>query len=424
MAVSLIFHIVFACIGMVMPFFMATSYRKYLKSRDPEYLRLTKMWMKGVAIFFVVGAVSGTMLSFQLGLLWPNFMEHAGPIFGLPFSYEGAAFFLEAIALGIFLYGFDRVPERIHWLSSVAVGVLGVCSGILVVAANSWMNAPAGFDFDPATGIYSNIDPLAAMFNEAWFAQALHMTLAAFCATSAAAMGLHAILILKGYNRDYNLKAIRIVAPFFIIATLLQPLSGDISAKDIAKRQPEKLAAMEAHYHTEKGAGLLIGGIPDDETQSVRYGIKIPKALSFLAFGDLDAEVKGLAEFPADERPPVLITHIAFQVMVGLGSFLALVAALLAYRLWRKKPFTTTILRLLAFCTPLGYIALEAGWFVTELGRQPWIIYKVMKTADAVTPMTGMVYSFALFTSVYVLLAIIVTWLFSRQIKVYQEPQS
>jgi len=422
MAMSLAFHIIFACIGMVMPFFMSLSYWKYLKKRDPDHLKLTKMWMKGVAIFFAVGAVSGTLLSFELGLLWPNFMEKAGPIFGMPFSYEGAAFFLEAIALGIFLYGFDKVPEKMHWISSLFVGISGVLSGIFITSANSWMNSPSGFDFDPLTKVYSNIDPVAAMFNDAWMSQALHMTLAAFCATSLAVIGVHSILILKGINRDFNLKAIKIALPFFVIATILQPISGDLSAKDIAVRQPAKLAAMEAHFKTQKGAPLIIGGIPNELESRVDFAIKIPKALSFLAFGDFNAEVKGLDDFPADERPPVMITHFAFQIMVGIGSFLAMLAFYILIQIFfRKKEICNRLLLILSISTPLGFVALEAGWVVTEVGRQPWIIYKVMKTSEAITPMPGIQYSFYFFSAIYIFLTIIVTWLFFRQVKMYQE---
>lgn len=422
MAFSLIFHIVFACVGMVMPFFMSRSYWKYIKTRDEDYLKLTKMWMKGVAIFFAVGAVSGTLLSFELGLLWPEFMEKAGPIFGMPFSYEGAAFFLEAIAFGIFLYGFNKVPEMIHWLSSLFVGIMGVLSGIFITSANSWMNSPSGFDFNQKTRVYSNIDPIAAMFNDAWLSQAIHMTLAAFCATSLAVIGIHSFLVLKGVNKSFNKKAIKIALPFFLIASILQPISGDFSAKDIAKRQPEKLAALESHFETEKGASLIIGGIPNVAEGKVDYAIKIPKLLSFLAFGDFDAEVKGLNDFPKDERPPVLITHFAFQIMVGIGTLLFLLSIFIIIKILRKKEiFTPTTLRLLTFGTPLGFIALEAGWIVTEVGRQPWIIYKVMKTADAVTPMPGIQYSFVMFSVLYIILSILVTWLFYRQVKMYQE---
>lgn len=417
MALSLGFHIIFACIGMVMPFFMATSHYKYLKTGDLHQKNLTKAWSKGVAIFFVTGAVSGTMLSFELGLLWPKFMEHAGPIFGMPFSLEGTAFFIEAIALGFFLYGWDKFNKWFHWFTGIVVGVSGLASGILVVAANAWMNSPAGFDY--VDGKYINIDPIAAMFNDAWFTQALHMTLAAFAATGFAVAGIHALMLLKNQNQQFHWKAFKIAIIYGGIAALLQPLSGDLSAKDIAERQPAKLAAMEAHFETSKSAPLLIGGLPNEETKEVDYAIKIPGALSFLAHGDFDAEVIGLDQIPEEDQPPVLVTHIAFQIMVGLGMILVALSLLFFFSNWKKKGWQQKRWYLLLFvlATPLGFIALEAGWTVTEVGRQPWIINGFMRTKDAVTPMPGIFYSFLIFSAVYVSLSVIVTFLLYRQIK-------
>jgi cytochrome d ubiquinol oxidase subunit I len=417
MAVSLGFHIIFACIGIAMPFLMATSGYRYLRTKEPLYKDLTKVWSVGVAIFFAVGAVSGTALSFELGLLWPEFMEHAGAIIGMPFSWEGTAFFLEAIALGLFLYGWDRLPPWIHWSSGVVVGLSGVASGIFVVAANGWMNAPAGFDW--VDGKAQNIDPVAAMFNDAWFTQALHMTLAAFAATGFAVAGLHAFLLLRHPNNLFHQKALRIALTIGAIAALLQPLSGDLSAKDVAERQPAKLAALEALYETSQPADLLIGGIPNDETRKVDYAIHLPGMLSFLAHGDFDAKVTGLDAFPRDEWPPVLIVHIAFQIMVACGGVLALMSVLFLVLQWRKSPwlFQRWFLWALVIISPLGFIAIEAGWTVTEVGRQPWIIYGIMRTADAVTPMPGLVVPFLLFTFLYLLLAFVLVWLMYRQIK-------
>jgi cytochrome bd ubiquinol oxidase subunit I len=417
MALSLGFHIVFSCIGMVMPFFMAVAHFYWLRSGKQVYLNVTKAWSKGVAIFFATGAVSGTVLSFELGLLWPNFMQHAGPIFGMPFSLEGTAFFIEAIALGFFLYGWNRFNKWFHWITGVIVGVSGLASGILVVAANAWMNSPAGFDF--VDGNYINIDPIAAMFNKAWFSQALHMCLAAFTATGFAVAGVHALMILRKKNIEFHTKAFRIAAIFATIAAVLQPISGDISAKDVAKRQPAKLAAMEAHFETRKSAPLIIGGIPDEKNKKVNYALELPGMLSFLAHGDFTAEVKGLDQIPENEHPPVAIAHYAFQMMVGLGSLLVLISVLYFIALAKKRSWLHKkwLLRLFVLAIPLGYIAIEAGWTVTEVGRQPWIIYGIMRTKDAVTPMPGIVYSFYIFSAVYISLAIIVTFLLYRQIK-------
>lgn len=417
MALSLGFHIIFSCIGMVMPFFMAVAHYKWLKTNQEVYKNITKAWSKGVAIFFATGAVSGTMLSFELGLLWPKFMEHAGSIFGMPFSLEGTAFFIEAIALGFFLYGWNKLNKWFHWFTGMVVGVSGLASGILVVAANAWMNSPQGFDF--VNGQYLNIDPIEAMFNKAWFTQALHMCLAAFTATGFAVAGLHALMILRKRNQIFHLKAFKIAAIFACVGAILQPISGDLSAKDVAKRQPAKLAAMEALFVTEKPAPLLIGGLVNEKEKTVTYAIKIPKALSFLAHGNFNAEVKGLDKIPQNEQPPVAISHYAFQIMVGLGTFMMLISLVYFVFLIKKKEISAHkwLLRLFVLAVPLGYIALEAGWVVTEVGRQPWIIYGIMRTKDAVTPMPGIAYSFYIFSVIYVSLSIIVTFLLYRQIK-------
>jgi cytochrome d ubiquinol oxidase subunit I len=352
MAFSLGFHIVFSCIGMVMPFFMSTAHYLWLKKKEAVYLDVTKAWSKGVAIFFATGAVSGTVLSFELGLLWPRFMEHAGPIFGMPFSLEGTAFFIEAIALGFYLYGWNRFHPWFHWLTGVMVGITGLLSGILVVAANSWMNSPSGFDF--VNGQYLNIDPMKAMFNAAWFSQALHMCIAAFASTGFAVAGVHAMMILKGKNIGFHNKAFRIAAIFATVAACLQPLSGDISAKDVAKRQPAKLAAMEAHFHTGRGAPLIVGGVPDTAAKTVNYALKIPKLLSFMATGDLNGEVKGLDSIPRKDQPPILATHFAFQIMVGLGMAMMGLALLYFIALLKKKSWSESrwLLKLFVIATP------------------------------------------------------------------------
>lgn len=416
MAVSLGFHIIFACIGMAMPFLMAAAEYKWIRTGNQVYHDLAKAWSKGVAIFFATGAVSGTVLSFELGLLWPTFMEHAGPIFGMPFSWEGTAFFVEAIALGLFLYGWDRLSPWKHWAAGIVVGISGVASGIFVVAANGWMNSPAGFDWVDGRAI--NVDPVAAMFNDAWFAQALHMTFAAFVATGFAVAGLHAFLLLRNPNSQFHKKAIKIALTVGAVFAILQPLTGDYAAKDVADRQPIKLAAMEGHFKTEAPADLVVGGLPDEESQEVPYAIRIPGMLSYLAHGSFNAEVKGLEEFPRDEWPPVLITHIAFQIMVGAGIIMAAIGLLflLFQWIWPHLLSRRWWLWLLVIATPLGFIAVEAGWTVTEVGRQPWIIYGIMKTENAVTSMPGLQYPFFLFTGVYLLLSCVLVWLMYRQI--------
>ncbi|QTE38760.1 cytochrome ubiquinol oxidase subunit I [Mucilaginibacter gossypii] len=421
MALSLGFHIIYSCIGMVMPVFMAISHYKWIKTQDPVYKNITVAWSKGVAIFFATGAVSGTMLSFELGLLWPGFMKHAGPIFGMPFSLEGVAFFIEAIALGLFLYGWNKLNNWVHWTAGVIVGISGVASGILVVSANSWMNSPSGFDF--VNGQYINIDPIKAMFNKAWFSESLHMIIAAFSATGFAVAGIHALMIYRKKNIAFHTKAFKIAIIFGAAAAILQPFSGDLSAKNAAKRQPAKLAAMEAYFHTQEYAPLVIGGIPDTAAKKVNYGLEIPGLLSFLVHDNFKTQVNGLDKIPVKNQPPVAVTHYAFQIMVGIGVLMMLMGIIYFYELWKKKDLLSKpwFLKTFIWATPLGFIALEAGWTVTEVGRQPWIIQGVMRTSEAVTPMPGIQYSFYLFSFIYFTLSVAVIFLLKRQIQMVPE---
>ena len=416
MAMSLAFHIIFAVIGIAMPVLMVIAEVRWRRHGDPIYLELAKRWSKGTAILFAVGAVSGTVLSFELGLLWPRFMEYAGAIIGMPFSLEGFAFFTEAIFLGIYLYGWDRISPRAHIFSGVMVALSGIASGIFVVTANAWMNTPTGFDL--VDGQMTNIDPIKAMLNPASFPQTQHMTLASFAATGLAVAGIHAFLLLRRPGHPFHRRALGIALIVGAPAAILMPLSGDISARYVAEWQPAKLAAMESLFETTRGAPLLIGGIPDVENRTTDWAIEIPKALSLLAFHDPDAEVKGLEEFPESDWPPVAIVHIAFQIMVALGSAMALVSIWALFAMWRKRDLSTQrgLLRALVVVAPMGMIAIEAGWVVTEVGRQPWIVYNIIRTADAVTPMPGLVYPFALFTLLYIFLAAVVVWLLYRQI--------
>ena len=292
MAMSLAFHIIFAVLGIGMPLLMVLAEREWMRTGEAVWLDLAKRWAKGTAILFAVGAVSGTVLSFELGLLWPGFMEYAGAIIGMPFSLEGFAFFTEAIFLGVYLYGWNRLSPRAHWWSGVAVTVSGTISGVFVVLANAWMNAPTGFRL--VDGRPVDIDPIAAMLNPAALPQALHMTLAAFAATGIAIAGISAVALRRDPTIQVHRTALRLALWVAVPASLLQVVSGDLSAKFLAEHQPVKLAAMEGHFETARGAALRIGGIPDEAAGVTRYAIEIPKMLSVLAFGDPDAEVQGL----------------------------------------------------------------------------------------------------------------------------------
>lgn len=411
MATSLGFHIVFAALGMGLPLLMVIAEGLHLRTGNPVYLALARRWSKAFAILFAVGAVSGTILSFELGLLWPRFMEYAGGIIGMPFSAEGFAFFIEAIFLGIYLYGWNRLSPRAHWLTGIPVAVSGALSGIFVVAANAWMNSPAGFRVE--NGEVVDVDPFAAMFNDAWFQQALHMTLAAYTATTFGLAGVYAFGILRGRRDAYHMGALRIALGLGMIVSVMQAVSGDLSARWVAENQPAKFAAMEGHFETEASAPLIVGGFPDPATGETRYGIAIPNLLSILAHGSLDATVTGLEESPRDEWPEPRVIHPAFQVMVGLGVTMILVSAWTWFGTWRRKRFYPTKRQLLAVLalTPAGFIAIEAGWIVTEVGRQPWIIWHVMRTENAVTEVPGQFAALGGFTMLYMLLAIATTWL-------------
>jgi cytochrome d ubiquinol oxidase subunit I len=389
MALSLGFHIIFAVIGIGMPALMVIAERKWIVTGDPVWLDLAKRWSKGTAVLFAVGAVSGTVLSFELGLLWPRFMEYAGPIIGMPFSLEGFAFFTEAIFLGIYVYGWTRLSPRAHWWSGVAVAVSGTISGIFVVFANAWMNAPTGFEL--VNGQPTNIDPIAAMLNRASFHQTLHMTLAAFATTGIAVAGIHAWMLRKNPTDHFHRSALHVALLVAVPACLLQPVSGDISAKFVAKWQPAKLAAMEGQFETERGAPLRIGGIPNEATRQTPYAIEVPGALSFLACADFDAEVKGLSEFPEEDWPPVAITHFAFQVMVGLGVAMMLASLWVLWRRVRKRDVAASrpLLTFLALLTPMpGLIYPLIGITLLYLFLGVVVVYLLWAQIMKTKPMT------------------------------------
>src|SRR5215216_606007 len=421
MGTSLAFHIVFAVLGMGLPVLLLIAEGLWLKTGNPVYMALVRRWSKGFAILFAVGAVSGTILSFELGLLWPIFMRYAGGIIGLPFSAEGFAFFIEAIFLGLYLYGWDRLSPVAHWLTAFPIAISGTASAIFVISANAWMNSPTGFRI--VDGQVVDVDPIAATFNSAWFQQSLHMVLAAYIATGLAVAGIYAWAMLRGRNDAYHRAGLTIAIALATVFAPLQPISGDISARWVADNQPPKLAALEGQFRTEAGAGLSIGGWPDVEARQTRYAIRIPRLLSLLAYHDPNAVVRGLDEWPRADQPDPRIVHIAFQIMVGIGfSVVGLVAWywLAAWRNRRHRPAGMFpgpwLLRALVIAAPLGFLAVEAGWTVTEVGRQPWIIYRIMRTSEAVTPVPGQFVALGGFPLVYIFLAAIVVWLLMRQV--------
>ena len=414
MGMSLAFHIIFAAIGIALPLMMVIAEWRWIVTKDEAYLLLAQRWAKGTTILAAVGAVSGTVLSFELGLLWPQFMRSAGAIIGMPFSLEGFAFFLEAIFLGIYLYGWNRIPSWFHLLSGVIVALSGLLSAMFVTLVNGWMNTPTGFV--TAGGKFTDIHPLAAMLNPAGGPEAVHMILAAYTAAGFATAGIHGWLYLRRGKNRFDEVAIGIALAVGGTSVLLQGLSGDALARMVAATQPAKLASLEGQFTTEAGAPLRIGGLPYPEKRVTRYALEIPHGLSLLAFHDGSAVVKGLDQVPESDWPNVRVVHLCFQTMVGSGSILSLFALFAVWLHRRRRLFTSPAIRLVVLMGPLGFVALEAGWMVTELGRQPWIIYHILRTRDAVTSVPNISVTFTLMTILYLILGVIATWLLGKHV--------
>jgi cytochrome d ubiquinol oxidase subunit I len=394
MGISLAFHILFSVVGMAMPILMVAAEWRFWRTGDDEYLELAKMWAKGTAVLFAIGAVSGTVLSFELGLLFPTFMKHAGAVVGLPFSLEGFAFFTEAIFLGVYLYGWDRVSRRVHLAAGVVVAFSGIASAAFVTIANAWMNAPRGFRVE--NGVFVDIDPMAAMATPFAAHEVIHMTLAAYMTTALAAAALHAWAILRGKRRSFHAKALGIALALAVPSSLVQPMVGHVAGEHVAEHQPLKMAAMEQLEHTQAWAPVSVGPIA------------IPGLLSILAKRSPSAVVTGLDAFPPEDRPHAIV-KVAFQGMVAIGTALAGLASWVAFLWWKKRPLADNrrLLQTVVLSGPMGFVALEMGWVVTEMGRQPWVIYGVMRTKDAVTPMPGLIVPFTTFAILYLVLGLV-----------------
>lgn len=414
-AISMAFHIIFAVYGIGLPLLMVVAEGVWLRTRDLTYLRLAKRWAQAASVLFAIGAVSGTVISFELGLLWPKFMQFAGPVIGMPFSMEGFAFFVEAIFLALYLYAWDRISSRAHFWSGVAVAASAVLSGVFVVDANAWMNSPTGLVL--RHGAVVDAKPFVAMLNPFASSEIPHMVLAAYITVGFGVAAVYARALLS--NPDDAMCRRGFMLAFVLAAALapVQLISGDMSARSVAALQPPKLAAMEALFHTTSCAREMVGGVPDMATKNVRFGIAIPCGLSFLIHLNPHAVVPGLDAFTPAERPNTLVVHLAFQTMVGCGfAFLALGAWALWLRVRKRSIFSS---RSLLWGTVaagfLSVVALEAGWFVTEVGRQPWTAYHLFTTAQSVTAATSMIVpSLVVFSVIYFFLAAIVIWLLVR----------
>jgi cytochrome d ubiquinol oxidase subunit I len=395
MAFTLGFHIVLSCIGVALPATILLANYIGLKKGDEDALELARRWSKAMAVTFAVGAVTGTVLSFEFGLLWPQFTGRFGSVFGIAFAIEGIFFFIEAIFLAIYIYGWKRLGGWAHFWSGVPMAVTGIGGAFSVVAANAWMNQPQGFTLD-AAGKVVDTDPWQVLFNPATGYEVPHMILAAYMVTSFLVASIYAVGMLKGRRDRLHRLGLLIPLTIGLIATPIQLFVGDTAAREVADHQPAKFAGMECIQKTGTHQTEYVGGICTSD--GVKAAIPIPDLDSFLVGFSADTEVTGLAAIAKDERPPAnTMLHLAFDAMVGIGSALLLLGAWLAWSWWKKRdiPQTRWFLRAVAVSGAGAVLALWCGWIVTEVGRQPWIVQGYMRTEEAVTEAKGIWFSFA-----------------------------
>lgn len=406
MGTSLAFHIIFSVLGVGLPLLLCIAEGLGLWKKDGAWLALSRQWTKAFAILFAIGAVSGAIIEFELSLLWPTFTKYSGAIIGLPFALEGFAFFVEAIFLGIYLYGAGRLSPFLHWLTSLPIVISGLTSAWFVTSANSWMNSPVGFQI--VHGQVVGIDPFQAILNPATPYETTHMILACYVATGFGVAAVYAVGMLRGHRDAYHRNALALGMALGFAAIPFQIVSGDLNARFLEQAQPPKYAAMEGVIQSGKGKPLYIGGIVDPRTGQVYYAIEIPYGESLLSHFDLDSYTRGLDSFPVDQRPPnPTFVHLSFDGMVFAGFFLFFVGLafwFLYFKQKRRVPEKTWLLRCTAMAGPAAFLALELGWMVTEAGRQPWVIYGMLRTRDAVNPAPWMNVSFLVFSCVYLLL--------------------
>jgi cytochrome bd ubiquinol oxidase subunit I len=395
MAFTLGFHIVLASLGVALPATILTANWLGLKRGDEDAMRLARRWSKAMAVTFAVGAVTGTVLSFEFGLLWPRFMERFADAFGVAFAIEGIFFFVEAIFLAIYIYGWRRLSGWAHWWSGVPMVITGVGGAFSVVTVNSWMNQPQGFALD-AAGKVVETAPLKVIFNPAWSYEVPHMILAAYMVTGFLVASIYAVGMLRGRRDRLHRLGMLIPLTIALIATPIQLFVGDTAARSVADHQPAKFAGMECIQETGTHQTEYVGGICTSD--GVKGAIAIPDLDSFLVGFSADTEVTGLRDIPADERPPAnTLLHLAFDAMVGIGTALLLLGLWLAFSWWRRRdiPRTPWFLRAVALSGAGAILALWCGWIVTEVGRQPWIVQGYMRTSEAVTEAEGIWFAFA-----------------------------
>jgi cytochrome bd ubiquinol oxidase subunit I len=414
-ALSLAVHIPIVCFGIAFPAMILFVEGLYLRTGDTTYKSLAKRWSKVALILFAVGVVTGTILSFEFGLLWPEFMASFGEVFGVAFGLEGVSFFIEAIFIAIYVYGWDRLPRRTHFLVGIPIVITGFTGSFMVIGVNGWMNHPEGFDV--VNGRVTDPQPWAALFNDHLWHELMHMYLAGYLVAGFIVAGVYATAWLRGRRDKYHRTALIVTLSFAALAAPMQVVVGDWAGRTVAENQPIKLATFEGLPKTEKGAPFTMLGYFDKSDQEIKYGIEIPKLLSLLAYHDPNAEVEGLDAVPPDDRPgPINTVRFAFQTMVGVGTGLALLGVIYLFTWARKRrlPRSLWFYRAVVAAGPLALAALICGWITTEVGRQPWVVYGVLRTEEAVTSADGLEVGLIFLVLVYIGLAAAVVWLLRR----------
>ena len=411
-------HFLFVPLTLGLSLLVAIMETKYARTGEEVYLRMTKFWGKLFLINFAIGVVTGITLEFQFGTNWSRYSAYVGDIFGSLLAIEALGFFfLESTLLGVWIFGWKKLSAKAHarvmWLITFA----SVGSAIWILTANSWMQNPVGYEI--RNGRAELTDFLAVLFNKFGILTIMHTISAAFILGAFFVMGISAWHILKKQEVDFFTRSFRLALVVGLVTSFFIIIEGDLHGKEVAKVQPTKLAAMESHWETTEGAPIYLLAWPDEEGEkNAIEAFPVPGALSFLAYGDFSSEVKGLKDFPEDERPPVLISFLSFRGMVGLGSWFAL---MMLIGIWRRNRLAESgwYLKLMVLSLPLPYIACELGWMLAEVGRQPWIVYGLMKTKDAFSPIstaqTGV--SLIAFVVVYLLLTAVAFSLIAKYAK-------
>lgn len=415
-ALSFAVHIPLVCFGVAFPAIVLFTEWLHLRSGDRLYRTLARRWSRVMVALFAIGVITGTVLSFEMGLLWPEFTATFGSVFGLGFAIEGFSFFVEAIFLGIYVYGWERLSPRWHFASGFPIVLTGFTGSMMVISVNAWMNHPGGFRL--VNGQAVDVHPWSALFaNTYLWHELIHMYIAAFIVTGFVVAGAYALARLRGRWSRYERVALTIPLTVAALAAPAQVLVGDWAAREVAIHQPTKLAAIEGLAHTTRGAPEHLLGWYDTRTQRVRFAIRIPRLLSFLSAHDVNATVQGLDAVPPADRPsPINVVRFAFQAMVGIGTLLALlgVFALVVRVRHGRLPDGVWFHRAVVAAGPLSVVALIAGWVTTEVGRQPWVVYNVMRTSQAVTGAGGVPVGYAALALIYLGLVVAVAWILRR----------